>query len=374
MDGSRDFLQWLELDMSMKIVMCLEDPSDLVRVSAVSRSWRQFVIVNGLFKKLCMRMFPEISSLARVTEVGRIVEPGVFEVDDSSEWICLQREHRAYSSLSRELTTFNMENCLSDALYASSTDNYPEESVKNTLEPGDRLAHRASYWSSKGASNPAAPEILIFKLTSSLCLITEVHVHPFQAYFQLDFPIYSAKAVRFQMGYSKVPLDAECDDGYKLNLQDFSDDDFVWTYSSPEFPMVQENCLQKFKLPEPILCIGGILKVELLGRVQTQEMDGLYYICITHVQVTGVPLSPAFDVDMIDDQGNCTLKYNPGNSLNSCLSISPRELPAESSSRSHFHRFSESMRNWEEMIINTFREAGPLMIDGNDSDSEYLED
>lgn len=40
----------------------------------------------------------------------------------------------------------------------------------------------------------------------------------------------------------------------------------------------QESCLQKFMLPEPVLCIGGILQIELLGRVQTQEMDGLYYI------------------------------------------------------------------------------------------------
>lgn len=42
--------------------------------------------------------------------------------------------------------------------------------------------------------------------------------------------------------------------------------------------MKQENRLQKFKLPEPALCIGGILQIELLGRVQKQEMDGLYYI------------------------------------------------------------------------------------------------
>lgn len=44
------------------------------------------------------------------------------------------------------------------------------------------------------------------------------------------------------------------------------------------FLWVQENILQKFKLPEPVLCIGGILQVELLGRVQRQQLDGLYYI------------------------------------------------------------------------------------------------
>lgn len=37
-----DFIRWLGRDMSIKILMCLEDPSDLVRVSTVSRLWRQF--------------------------------------------------------------------------------------------------------------------------------------------------------------------------------------------------------------------------------------------------------------------------------------------------------------------------------------------
>lgn len=40
----------------------------------------------------------------------------------------------------------------------------------------------------------------------------------------------------------------------------------------------QENVLQKFELPELALCVGGFLLVELLGRVQKQEIDGLYYI------------------------------------------------------------------------------------------------
>lgn len=40
----------------------------------------------------------------------------------------------------------------------------------------------------------------------------------------------------------------------------------------------QENRLQNFKLPEPVLCIGGFLQIELSGRVQRQEMDDLFYI------------------------------------------------------------------------------------------------
>lgn len=33
---------------------------------------------------------------------------------------------------------------------------------------------------------------------------------------------------------------------------------------------------------------------------------------ITNVQVVGIPLSPAFDIEMLDEHGKCTLKYYPG--------------------------------------------------------------
>lgn len=42
MDNSGDFIYWLGPDMSIKILTHLDDPSDLVRVSAVSRLWHRF--------------------------------------------------------------------------------------------------------------------------------------------------------------------------------------------------------------------------------------------------------------------------------------------------------------------------------------------
>ncbi|KAG8390293.1 hypothetical protein BUALT_Bualt01G0068500 [Buddleja alternifolia] len=370
MDCSRDFIEWLGQDLSMKILMCLNDISDLVRASAVSSSWRKFVITKGLCKQLCVRMFPEASHLANVVEIKNTFEPMATGTDISSQLTCLESEHRAYASLSRGLTAFTRKNCISDALFASSTDNYPVESIKNTLEPSETVDNWASYWSSKG-SNSAAPETLIYKLVAQLCLVTEVHIHPFQAYFQFGFPIYSAKAVRFQMGYPN-PLTVENDDREDfMDVKEFSEDKFVWTYTSPEFPMAQENHLQKFKLPEPVLCIGGILKVELLGRVQTQESDGLYYICITNVQAVGRPLSPAFDVEMLDEPGKYKLNYYP---KSADRLLSAKSLESESSSSPcRFHRFSASIRTWEQMILNTFRGAGPVMIDDDYPDYEYLD-
>ncbi|TKY65516.1 F-box protein [Spatholobus suberectus] len=298
MEYRKDFLSCLDSDMSLKILMCLDNPADLVRVSCVSRSWTHSVIANGLCKQLCLRMFPQLSRVALVVELN---QPGAKEHAEvgssySMEWLALQREHRVYAYLGRALMSSFAKNCIAKTVGASSTDNFPRESIDNTLEPRDNVAGRDSYWSSNGQIDPNVPETLTYELVSQICVITEINIQPFQAHFQIGSPIYSAKSVRFKMGHPKASLDA------------VDDEMFVWTYTSPEFPMSQENQLQKFKLPEPVLCIGGILQIELLGRVQRQEMDGLLYICVTHVQVLGGSLSPAFNVDNLEASGMFVLQ------------------------------------------------------------------
>lgn len=42
MDTGMDFVDFLETDVSRKILTSLEDPADLARVSSVSRTWRWF--------------------------------------------------------------------------------------------------------------------------------------------------------------------------------------------------------------------------------------------------------------------------------------------------------------------------------------------
>nr|GEZ88275.1 hypothetical protein [Tanacetum cinerariifolium] len=43
-----DFIEWVGADMSVMIFMFLDDPTDLVRASAVSSSWRNFGIRRAL--------------------------------------------------------------------------------------------------------------------------------------------------------------------------------------------------------------------------------------------------------------------------------------------------------------------------------------
>ncbi|PKI35790.1 hypothetical protein CRG98_043825 [Punica granatum] len=357
MDNVGDFVQYLGPDMSIKILTHLDDPSDLVRVCAASSSWHRFVIENNISKHLCLRLVPEVLGLARFIEGNIMIKPLKDASNTSAEWERNKINHRVYAFLARGLSSTIEKSCLSEAICASSTDNYPEESMQNTLEPRDRVERRASYWSSKGQSDPEVPETLLYRLASKLCVVTEIHVQPFQAYFQFGFPIYSAKAVRFRMGHPKSPMemDSEAFDKSQTGSES-ADGNFVWTYTSPEFPMVQENCLQKLKLPEPVLCIGGILQVEL----------------VSHVKVLGRPLLSPFDVEIDDASGKCALKYRPiAEGPESSLSSAKDE---DGGPHSRLRTLSamlmlRGVRSWEQIILSRIRGAG-ASVDSNESEDE----
>ncbi|KAM3201212.1 hypothetical protein P3L10_033575 [Capsicum annuum] len=74
--------------------------------------------------------------------------------------------------------------------------------------------------------------------------------------------------------------------------------------------MTQEICFQRFKLPEPVLCVGSYLQIQLLGIVQRQEMEDLFYICISYVRVVGLPLGSTFDVKVLVPSQESVLNYN----------------------------------------------------------------
>ena len=116
-----------------------------------------------------------------------MIEPLKFSIGNSrttewrDSWGFLRRIHRIYSFLAHGLSPFIRNDCISVAISASSTDYYPSERIQNTLEARDRFENgTSSYWSSRGESDPSVPETLLYKLSTRLCLVTEIHVQPFQ--------------------------------------------------------------------------------------------------------------------------------------------------------------------------------------------------
>ncbi|KAG7990292.1 hypothetical protein I3843_02G019100 [Carya illinoinensis] len=367
MEACMGFLDRLDPDILLKIFTYVDDPYDLVRVSSISRSWQHFVIANGLWKQLCLRKFSQLSRVAHVVELNKCWAVDAVQVGSSysKEWEYLERDDRAYALLARASTTFTDRDCILKAISASSTDNYPEESICNTLHPANNVRWRASYWSSKGQSNPAVPETLEYKLVDEFCVITEINLRPFQVYFDKGLPICSAKSVRFRVGHPKSPTDSGNDlPGY--SLPDSADDKFVWTYTSQEFPMAQESHLQKFRLPEPVLCVGGILQIELLGRVHRCEIDGLYYICISFVQVLGRPLSPAFGVEILEPCGKFVLKIK---------NHRPFELQAQSN-HTALAQLQKHLRDLQHIsyIANMLHGNGNLVVNIDESEMDEGED
>lgn len=147
------------------------------------------VIENGLSKRLCVEMFPQLLNIEPITEPAggtiRLTDAGSSK---SMELGIKEQEHKVYVALLHALTKLitSPVDCILDAISASSTDNYPVESIVNTLDPRDRLFRGASYWSSKGQKDPNVPETLIYKLRSDLYIITEINIQPFEGkYIQI---------------------------------------------------------------------------------------------------------------------------------------------------------------------------------------------
>ncbi|KAL6569467.1 hypothetical protein OROMI_013981 [Orobanche minor] len=252
------------------------------------------MIANKLTKQLCTKTFPHFYEIVDIVDTSRGETNSVgIKTENASGWEILKRDHKVYASLHQAITKSNVpvKDCIENAFSASSTDRFPSESIVNTLSPRDRLIRQASYWSSRGQSDPSVPETLVYKLKAGIWVITEICIQPFQdsmwnllehnikevakevlgeskgngpsskdtswwneevkqaiktkhqsrTFFQPDSPIYSSKSVRFRFGHPR-PLSESGIELLNLPLYEPADDMFQWTYTSPEFPMMQFVC------------------------------------------------------------------------------------------------------------------------------------
>ncbi|XP_073127862.1 F-box protein At4g00755-like [Henckelia pumila] len=318
MESRINFVECLETDAVSSILNFLDDPSDIIRASSVSRSWQHFVIANSICKNLWLKKVPSFYCVDHVVEEKRghnicmYVKPM-----NLINWEILKMEHNIYSSLLQALEKplIARKGCVSYVVGASSTDTTVAQNIVNVLSPTDRYDWGHSYWSSKGQSDPNMPESILLKLNADICVVREIGIRPFEVSWEPGSPVYSAKSVRFHMGHPRSIT--QLGFGNWLQPFQFNADDYIWTYTSPEFTMTQESCIQVFEFPKPAVCMGGYLLIELVGRANRQETDGLFYIRLGYIRVLGEPMPPVFLLKM-DTSGNLVLKHSP-NTLESFL-------------------------------------------------------
>ena len=142
----------------------------------------QTVMEGQLWKGLCFQEFPEVRTFQEVVETDLSRDVKAAGSSGSSFRQNIEREERIYRHLLRELFREPMldRSCIGEAIGASSTDNYPDESIVRTLHPRPRYPDGPSYWSSTGQRDNSVPETLTYKLVSQLCVVHEVRIRPFQ--------------------------------------------------------------------------------------------------------------------------------------------------------------------------------------------------
>lgn len=387
-----DVLKELDKDIIINVLKFLDTPSDLAHVACVSRAWNTYVSEGGLWREICSKCFPEVQKFKCIVEASGQEHSLNSAGSTQSPSLCLEKASRVYSHLLCELRAPPMEkSCIREPLSASSTDDFPRESIAQTLVPRSMYAdgETASYWSSEGQSRQDVPETLTYALVSDLCVVHEVKIRPFLAYFQEGNPIYSAESVRFRFGYSRTPRPCWSGllDCLSENPRKVDKDEYVWTYESHVFPMAQENILQTFKFPRPVLCIGDVFQIEFMGRVQTQRIDGLYYICVSYVSVCGSPILD-FKFEALDGDAEYLLKYSlkrekfcfPGNMKDCSLEEnaatgSPRWLSLPEPLRQlRTRRLGPWSRPFFDMLLWNLAVTGLLAVDdeGLEDDMEVL--
>jgi hypothetical protein len=205
-----DLLDWVGTDICASIFHLLDHPADLVRAAAVSRPWRRFgeqfssssqmaidslyhrrlpefpsftaVIENNLSKSLCLRLCPEVATVAAVAEVTRSASSPAVPVPESV------RDFRIFSNLAGAVVSAPRNHdvaIFTHCIGASSTDQFPKETMEHTLDEDYIVNFRPSYWSSGGSDSPDAPESLTYRLNHDICIVDEIKVHPFEGALSL---------------------------------------------------------------------------------------------------------------------------------------------------------------------------------------------
>ncbi len=141
--------------------------------------------------------------------------------------------------------------------------------------------HSASRRSSAGSQRADAEDFVVYRLAAHISTVSAVKLRPFRAFFQPHQPVYAPLRVRILLGALSEEVG-----GYGAP----GDENAVhYHYTSPDFDVEQTDELQTLTLPSPVVCFGGVLRLQLCGRAQSQASDERFYVCLAHVCAKGRP-------------------------------------------------------------------------------------
>eukprot|EP00887_Chlorella_sp_A99_P000130 scaffold16.g130.t1 len=194
------------------------------------------------------------------------------------------------------------------------------ESIHNLLTP--RVKAGLCYYSSGGSEDEASGEVITFRLAHPLCRVDAVELAVFRAWFQearlrgsgtltmaesRGHPLYAPKGVRITLGGvscfhpngSLLPApqllaaahrDIAGDAAPTAPRPPAGGTAAAWRWQSAVLPVAgATDALQQFEI-EPTICVGGYLRLDLLGRTQRQAADDAFYTCLSYVRAIGCPV------------------------------------------------------------------------------------
>jgi hypothetical protein len=194
---------------------------------------------------------------------------------------------------------------------------------------------RPCYWGSAESRNQNATEYITFQLTTTLAFITQFSVTSYQAFFHERAPVYAPQLVALQFLLpSNTPVEDYAYDylerkhrqnnnfpeKYHCPMNIAAVYDQVY-YTTPFFEMENNARQQIFPLVEPVVCLGGVIRLLICGMHQRQTIEDMddYYCCISHATVQGVS-DPDFELQVLNektDRSNltemrdCQVVYHP---------------------------------------------------------------
>lgn len=257
MEGEHNSITILSLSEELLIhVFCFLDAKTLCKTAFVSRGWYHCATDGQLWKHLLGKpqnlLCPYTHQLSMKENLGwkRLY----FELE------IFWRNEFKNNSVNALKQSSSLVNELS-GIEASTTD-HKNQDISKTLDLNDD-----TFWSSTGSSDVTSGEYLIYKLIQPVCIVSCVAIAPYQASFQMGQPIYAPQSIQVSVGFSAHMMH------WKSTVQPvLNKTALAWVYILPE------------------VVVGGYVRLDLMGRYQTQPQDDLYYTVLQEVRIKGSPV------------------------------------------------------------------------------------